>query len=340
MPRLTIVDVARTANLSTATVDRALNGRPGVSAANRHRVMEAARVLGYLPTEGRVALPARPAHLQFYMPFGNNSFMRSLANSITDVAARLPLVASCTIVGLDGIGPEALLHAVERIDPRTSGVGIITTDHPQSRRLINQIAEAGVRVVTIVSDVPDTARSAYVGVDNRVAGRVAGQLMGRMLPEGRGNIAVFMGSHAFLGHRERMAGFSERIASRFPGLTLLPALETDEDNGRSFPLAQRLLRGPAPIAGIYCVGAGRSGIAEALRLQPREGRPLVIMHDLTDDTQHWLEEELVDVVIDQNTRILGEQAVIRLLGSIAMNAPFPTLKYIEPRIVLSENIPA
>ncbi len=276
MPRLTIVDVARTANLSTATVDRALNGRPVCQRRKRQRVMEAARTLGYLPSEGRVPLPARPAHLQFYMPFGNNSFMRSLANSITDVAARLPLVASCTIVGLDGIGPDALVQAMERIDPRTSGVGIITTDHPQSRRLINQIAEAGVRVVTIVSDVP-APHGRPMWASTTAPGPHGRPAEGRMLPAGRGNIAVFMGSHAFLGHRERMAGFSELIATRFPGLTLLPALETDEDNARSFPLAQRLLRGDHPLAGIYCVGAGRSGIVEALRLHRGEERPLTIM---------------------------------------------------------------
>jgi len=31
--------------------------------------------------------------------------------------------------------------------------------------------EAGIRLVTLVSDVPAAPRSAYVGIDNRVAGR-------------------------------------------------------------------------------------------------------------------------------------------------------------------------
>lgn len=66
----------------------------------------------------------------------------------------------------------------------------------------------------------------------------------------------------------------------------------------------------------------------------------MVVHDLTDVTRRMLADDVIDVVIDQNARLTGEQAVIRLLGSIASTAPFLTLKYIEPRIILRENIPA
>jgi GntP family gluconate:H+ symporter len=50
--------------------------------------------------------------------------------------------------------------------------------------------------------------------------------------------------------------------------------------------------------------------------------------------------DVIDVVIDQNARLVGEQAVLRLLGSIATNSPLLALKNVETRIVLRENIPA
>ena len=102
MKKATIPDIARLAGLSTATVDRALNGRRGVSAANRHRVLKAAEELGALPSEGTVSLPSRPAHLVFLIPFGQNSFLRETARSITNLSTGLPLVASCKIVTMDG----------------------------------------------------------------------------------------------------------------------------------------------------------------------------------------------------------------------------------------------
>jgi len=162
--------------------------------------------------------------------------------------------------------------------------------------------------------------------------------MGRMAGAATGALGLFLGSRAYHGHEERENGFRAVITEQFPALHLLAALETDEDNTRSYHAATRLLQSRTDVVGIYCVGAGRSGIARAVAELGRP-RPFVIFHDLTDRTRGFLAEDLIDVVIDQNARLTGEQAVIRLLGSIASTAPFLTLKYIEPRIILRENIP-
>jgi LacI family transcriptional regulator len=338
MRKATISDIAASADVSTATVDRVLNGRAGVSAVNRQRVYAAAKALGYLPTEDKVTLPSRPAHLEFFIPFGRSEFMHNLADTIRDFAAHLPLVASCTIHSVDGQSPQALVKAVEKTALQTSGVGLITVDHPMTRNAIKQLSDAGVRVITIASDVLQTPRSAYVGVDNRVAGRTAGLVMGRMAGAATGSLCLFLGSRAYHGHEEREFGFRSVITEHFPGLRLLPAVETDEDNSTSYAAAQKLLRTEANVVGIYCVGAGQSGIAQAVA-EMGKPRPYIIFHDLTDHTRSFLAQDLIDVVIDQNARLTGEQSVIRLLGSIASAAPFLTLKYIEPRIILRENIP-
>lgn len=338
MGKATILDIAAMAEVSTATVDRVLNGRPGVSAANRQRVNAAAKALGYLPSEDRVALPSRPAHLEFFIPLGRSEFMQDLVATIRDFTASLPLVASCKIHPIDGLSPRALVAALEQTDLQTDGVGLIAVDHPICRNAVRQLCDAGMRVVTIASDVLSTPRSAYVGVDNRVAGRTAGLVMGRMARATTGNVALFLGSRAYHGHEEREAGFRAVIGAEFPGLTILPAIEMEEDSSLSYTAAARLLAS-TDLAGIYCVGAGRSGIARAV--EERGGpRPFVVFHDLTNVTRRLLAEDVIDVVIDQNARLTGEQAVIRLLGSIASSAPFLTLKYIEPRIILRENIPA
>ncbi|WP_246661352.1 LacI family DNA-binding transcriptional regulator [Rhizobium sp. MHM7A] len=150
MKKATITDIARKSGLSTATVDRVLNDRGGVSAANRQRVLRAAKELGYLPSEGMLALPSRPAHLEFFIPFGHNSFMQDVARKITAFASSLPLVASCNVTALDGIDPDALVTALEDLPLQTNGVGVITVDHPKTRHAIRRLCESGVRVVTIV----------------------------------------------------------------------------------------------------------------------------------------------------------------------------------------------
>jgi len=338
MDKATIPDIARRAGLSTATVDRALNGRKGVSAANRHRVLKAAEELGYLPSEGVIMLPARPAHLVFLIPFGQNAFMRDLARSITTFSSGLPLVASCNIVTMDGLGPEALERALDAISPQANGVGVVTTDRPRTRAAIARLCESGIRVVTIASDVPGTPRSSYVGVDNRIAGRTVGQLMGMLARGAEGQVALMLGSRYFHGHHEREHGFRDYLREQLPNLSVHSATETGEDNRRSNTATLELLRRVPDLRGIYCIGAGRAGIVEALEGHAGP-RPAVIVHDLTDSSRDWLTQGLIDVVIDQNARLVGEQAVTHLLGSIAASTPLLSLKPVEPRIILRENIP-
>lgn len=337
--RATIEDVARKAGVSVATVDRVLNGRAGVSAANRHRVLSAAKDLGYLPFEGIVPLPSRPVHLEFLIPMVQNGFMGELVASIRRFAATVPLVASCNIRALEGFGPETVLPALESVSLRTSGIGIVAADHPRTREAIRRTREAGLRVLTIASDVPGSGRSAYVGVDNTVAGRTAALLMGRMSRRDAGSVALFMGSRAYDGHQCRESGFRAVIERDFPTLSLLPTIETGESSDRTRVAMAQLLRSHPDLSGVYCVGAGRTGIVDALEETRRLHRPLVVMHDLTDRTRTWLADGMIDVVIDQNVQLVGEQSVIRLLGAIATSAPQLRLKDIEPRIILSENIP-
>ena len=337
--KATVSDIAKSCGLSTATVDRVLNNRPGASAANRQRVMEAAKQLGYLPVVDQVALPSRPAHLEFFLPIGSNAFMIDLAAHIEDYAARLPLVASCRIHNLAGIAPGALQAAVENLSLRANGVGVIAVDHPRTRNILREIVEAGIRLVTMISDVPGAPRSAYVGIDNRVAGRTAALLMGRFLGGRSGHLAMVVGSRSYRGHEEREMGFRSVLGEEFPNLTISSAVEINDEPEVSYAATMRALHNEPELLGIYCVGAGRSGVARALREARPQRKPIFICHDLTPLTRTYLIDDLADVVIDQNARLTAEQSVIRLLGSIASSAPYLTRKFIEPRLILRENVP-
>ncbi|TPO04338.1 LacI family DNA-binding transcriptional regulator [Mesorhizobium sp. B1-1-5] len=337
--KATVADIARSCGLSTATVDRVLNNRPGASAANRQRVLEAAKQLGYLPTLDQVVLPSKPAHLEFFLPIGSNAFMADLAHHIEDYAARLPLVASCRIHNLAGISPGALQSAVENLSLKANGVGVIAIDHPRTRNILRELVDAGIRLVTLISDVPAAPRSAYVGIDNRVAGRTAALLMGRFLGGRRGHLAMVVGSRSYRGHEEREMGFRSVLAEEFPDLTVSSAAESNDDPDASYRATVKALHDETDLLGIYCVGAGRSGVAKALLEAKPRRKPVFICHDLTKETRRYLVDDLADVVIDQNARLIAEQSVIRLLGSIASSAPYLTKKFIEPRLIFKENVP-
>ncbi|TIS72014.1 MAG: LacI family transcriptional regulator, partial [Mesorhizobium sp.] len=172
-----------------------------------------------------------PAHLEFFLPIGSNAFMADLAHHIEDFAGRLPLVASCRIHNLAGISPGALQGAIENLSLKANGVGVIAVDHPRTRNILRELVEAGIR---LVSDVPAAPRSAYVGIDNRVAGRTAALLMGRFLGGRIGHLAMVVGSRSYRGHEEREMGFRSVLAEEFPNLTVSSAVEINDEPDASY----------------------------------------------------------------------------------------------------------
>lgn len=338
--KATIPDIAGRAGVSTATVDRALNNRPGVSAVNRQRVLEAAKALGYLPDEGGVALPSKPAELEFFLPVGTNSFLEDLARGIEEFAQRLPLVSRCTVHRIADISPQRLAAAVDDLALHTNGVGVIALDHPRNRELLRNLVEAGLRVVTIASDIPSVSRANYIGIDNRVAGRTAALMMGRMIKPGPKHVAIFLGSKSYRGHEEREAGFRTVLSEDFPDLKLLDPVEIEDSSQMGYLKARELLEADRHIGGIYCIGGGRSGVIRAIDEVGPQNRPMFICHELTKNSRTHLLDNKIDVLIDQNARLMAEQAVINLLGTLATTAPYLTRKLIEPRIIFRENIPA
>ncbi len=100
--RSTVSDIARTAGVSSATVDRVLNNREGVRERTREIVLEAARNLGYLP--GGAPLSANPADrikLDFVLPAGTNTFIANLRDQIVRQAALKPEI-ELTIHSVEG----------------------------------------------------------------------------------------------------------------------------------------------------------------------------------------------------------------------------------------------
>src|SRR5206468_2172923 len=89
MPDATIRDVARRAQVSVATVSRALNGLENVSEGTRIRVAEAVRDLGYVPHAGARSLSlARTNAIGVVLPDIHGEFFSEIVRGMDREASR------------------------------------------------------------------------------------------------------------------------------------------------------------------------------------------------------------------------------------------------------------
>ena len=150
-------------------------------------------------------------------------------------------------------------------------------------------------LLTLVSDLTQTARTHFAGVDNMAAGRTAGSLMGRFLAHRKGQVAMIAGSLQVRDHRERVDGFSSVLAEDFPGIALLPVIEGRDDRDLVDKQVRQILQANPSLIGLYSAGAGNQGLIRALGDSPQANAICVIAHELSDYSRAALKSGLFDV---------------------------------------------
>jgi len=203
---LTLRDVSEASGVSEMTVSRVLRNRGDVSQATREKVLEAARVLGYVPNKIAGALASNRVNLvAVVIPSISNMVFPEVMSGISDA---LEETALQPVVGITGYSPakeEKVLY--EMLSWRPSGVIVAGLEHSDGSRAMLQAA--GIPVVEIM-DVDGTPIDSVVGISHRRAGRKMAQAI---LKDGYEHIA-FLGTKMARDHRarKRFEGFTEALA--------------------------------------------------------------------------------------------------------------------------------
>ncbi|MDA9498545.1 MULTISPECIES: LacI family DNA-binding transcriptional regulator [unclassified Bradyrhizobium] len=348
---LTLKDIAREAGVSLATVDRVLHNRPGVRPDTVRRVKDAIARNSFQPHVAAAELArGRARRFAFVMPSGPNPFMQQIEAYLGEMAAWLSARRlNVEMIAADVFEPAALAASLEALSGDYDGIAVVALDHPSVRAAINDLVDAGTKVVTLVSDVPSSRRHHYVGIDNIAAGRTAGALVGRLVGQRSGKVAIVAGSQGLRDHAERIFGFNQVMASEFPDLSVLPVLEGRDEDDRSEQLLARLLGKHADIVGLYNVGAGTQGVAKALNDKAqnekasgaagRDKQVVFVGHDVTALTRRLLLQGVMDAAISQNP---GHEAraAVRVLLALARGEPILSeQEKIRIDIVMRDNLP-
>ncbi len=338
--RATVHDLARAAGVSLATVDRVLNRRPGVRPATIAKVEAAIVALSYQRDASASLLArAREISVTVLLPDGENHFMANLATEVEResrrrVADRLNVVTQ-RVPALDD---TALSEMIGGLDPHQCDCAIVVATETEAvRSAVDRAVARGVEIITLVSDLPESRRRHFVGIDNLAAGRTAAALLGRFCGN-RGKVGLIAGSLHLRDHRQRYEGFAETARAKFPGLELVGPLEGHDRSATTSEATERLLAEHPDLAGIYSIGAGNGGLIASLAKTGHAGRLHVVAHELTDTTRQGLRDGAIDVILDQNPE--GEvRAALELARQIGLRADTASGAFaIELGIFFAENL--
>jgi LacI family transcriptional regulator len=340
--RPTVTDIAREAGVSLATVDRVLNARPGVREKTILAVNDAIARLGYV-RDLTAANLARGRSYRFatLLPDSESQFIKALADALVEAGS----VAATSRIDLrlhrfpaeDPHQLAALLASLPEKD--YVGVALMAPETPVVRDAVRVLRTKGIPVVALVSNLPNAACDHFVGIDNCAAGRTAGVLMGRFLGGGPGQVMVLGQSLLARDMVDRRRGFDEVMLRDFPGLDVLPSLETHGSGRTLREVVSRRLANSPEVRGIYAMGDGHRALTQLIEEYGLTDRITVICHELTPHVRSALEAGQITAVITQNLGHLA-RSTLRVLRAKADRQPLDKgQEQIRIEIVLRENLP-
>lgn len=310
MPRVRIADLVRETGLSRSTVDRALNRRGSVHPRTRALVEDAWR---------RLARPAAAADqprppVDLVLRVGRG-MLRQLERAWQGGGFE------GTFHDLHGAGDGLVLERVRQLCEAVERPLVVTAKNTDALVETLRAARArGKRVVALVSDLSPEARDAFVGIDDRAAGRTAAYLVGRMLGDRPARVGVVVGDPAFRCHEDREIGFRTALRAHFPKLVLAGEAQGEDRAETTRSAVAAMLAREPDLAAIYNVGGGNAGLAEALRASGRAGRILVVAHEVNASTLPLLREGLLAFALAADPAVQLAEAV-RLATAPASEAP-------------------
>ncbi|WP_437821142.1 sugar-binding protein [Sorangium sp. So ce1078] len=209
------------------------------------------------------------------------------------------------------------------------GIAISPIDAENQVPLLNKAA-AKTKLITQDSDAPKSERIVYIGIDNYVAGRMAGQLVKEAIPGG-GKVAIFVGRLEGDNARKRRQGVLDELLDRpdtsaandplnqeLKGAkyTIIATLTDQIDAAKAKSNAEDMMSAHPDLVGLIGLNAYHTpALLEALKQAGKMSSIQVVGFDEQDATLRAIQDGEVVGTVVQNPYMYGKESV-RVLAAL------------------------
>lgn len=219
-----------------------------------------------------------------------------------------------------------------------AGIAVSPVDPANQTLDLNEVARQ-VLLVTHDSDAPTSNRACYVGTDNVAAGRQAGELLKKALPDG-GKIMVFVGTLDAQNAKDRFAGIKEVLKDS--KVEIIDCRTDDCDRVRAKAnVLDTIVKYPdvACLVGLWSYNG--PAILNAVKDSSKVGKIKIVCFDEEDETLAGVKDGAIFATVVQQPYEFGYQAIhlmAKVVGGDKLAVPAGKLVIIPTLIIDRDSV--
>jgi len=336
---MTLKDLADVIPVSRGTIDRVIHNRGKVSEKSEKLVLSALKEYGYIPNQtGRALAAIKKSYKVGVLLFkGEDPFNLSIINGIRQSFEKYK---DCGFKLIEELIEDEVLENQKEALLRLAEEGADTIIFcpmvsPLIKDTMRQLADKGIVIITVNSDIDDDSRLCFVGHNNYQSGRTATSLLSNMIGN-RGNVLIAAGIQEFESHIHRLEGALSFLNKEVPDVKIVGIITDTQEKVRE-SIMQTVER--QTVHAILILSIYIEEIVTAVEELGLTGKIILGAFDLNDRSIKYLSENRINFIIDQSPVLQG-QIAMDIAGEYLINKQKPEKKsnFTKTTIIMKENL--
>ena len=225
------------------------------------------------------------------------------------------------------------------ITMKVDGIGICVIDQTAVIDQTNKAVAAGIPVAALSTDIPNSNRTIYSGVDNVLEA----QKIAQMLIDangGKGGYIILSGLTGNFISEQRDQGFKQAIAAN-PGTKLLDKQPAEFNRAKGMSVMENMMQkyGPGQIQGVFTVNDEVAlGAMQAVDAAGRQDEIKIVGIDGNQDAANAIKTGTLLATGADDPWMKGYQAVYELVYKLTNDSQFTATPTINVTYVTKDNV--
>ena len=308
--RVTVRAIAKESGFSIGTVDRALNNRGRISDKTKQKILEIAVQLGYKPNKLASALSKNQMiKLAAVFPIEPGYYFQTIKDGMIDAQNEL---SACHIkidfYHTESLDPAKQIEKLANIKKEELDGLVVSPGNSTLDFLINSFVDSGIPTITFANDSPTSKRLFYIGQNTYLAGKLGGELIGKLL-HGSGNVLTLIAFSNVYSLEERYAGFEDALKKEYPQIKIIGPYEYYDKDRTAYDIVSNMIK-REKIDGVFVASAsGTVGSAKALANNASKERPILVGYDDVQFIKKMIKAGIIDATITQDPYLQGYYSI-------------------------------